>query len=83
MALFFQWCTCLGVASSVAHSLQSWYHDALIMVGVQLELSLGVITELHKWNLFKEKQTIEYIIKHIKALVRSGIFKKINTKNEK
>lgn len=48
-----QWFTCLCVSSSVADSLQSWQHNAFVMVRVELELSLGVVAVLHQWNLFK------------------------------
>lgn len=48
--------TYLRVSSSVANLLQSWQHHALVMVGVQLELCLGIITVLNKSNLFKTKK---------------------------
>lgn len=55
-AFFPQSFTCLGVASSVADALQSWDHDAFVVVGVQFELGPGVIAVLHKWNLFTENK---------------------------
>lgn len=40
--------TCLRVASSVADSLQRRQHDAFVVVRVELELGLGVVTVLHQ-----------------------------------
>lgn len=43
--------TCLGVASSVAHGIEGRDHEALVVVGVELELGLGVVAVLHQRHL--------------------------------
>ncbi len=46
--------TCLGVSSSVAEEIQSRKCGAFIVICVEFELCLCIVTVLHEWNLLTQ-----------------------------